>query len=247
LAHLKILSTPRDRISWYRILLLVAKIGPKTAQRIYESIIEQGRGAAGLVETSFKIKGNPGFEDLKQLVEDLVRPSLSLRDLGERILKYYLPILRDRYDDHPRRLQDLQQLLTIMERYVNPDEFLSDMALEPPNTSVQGQMALGNENVDKLVLSTVHSAKGLEWHSVFVIWALDGRFPSHHAIDKPDALEEERRLMYVATTRARENLTVTYPTQVYDRITQTLLYRPSRFLEGIPREMMDKSYYNPHE
>jgi DNA helicase-2/ATP-dependent DNA helicase PcrA len=65
-------------------------------------------------------------------------------------------------------------------------------------------------------------------------------------MDKPEALEEERRLMYVATTRAQENLTITYPTQVYDRITQTVLYNPSRFIEGLSYDMVDKAYYNPH-
>ena len=132
-------------------------------------------------------------------------------------------------------------------RFNGPEDFLSDMALDPPSTSIQGRLAMDRENAGKLVLSTVHSAKGLEWHSVFVIWALDGRFPSHHAMDKPQSLEEERRLMYVAATRARENLTITYPTQIYDRITQTVLYRPSCFLEGIADEMMDKEYYNPQE
>ena len=247
LAHLKILYTPRDRISWYRILLLIAKIGPKTAKSLYEAIIRQGTGAAGFMKAAANINGNPGLDRFKELIDDLFGAPVPLRQTGERILEYYLPILKERYDDHPRRLRDVQQLLTIMERYDSSEDFLSDMALEPPTASIQGQLAADKENDGKLVLSTVHSAKGLEWHTVFVIWALDGRFPSHHAIDKPEALEEERRLMYVATTRAREDLIITYPTQIYDRITQTVLYRPSRFLEGMAAEMMDKQYYAPHE
>jgi DNA helicase-2/ATP-dependent DNA helicase PcrA len=91
-------------------------------------------------------------------------------------------------------------------------------------------------------LSTVHSAKGLEWKTVFIIWALDGRFPSHHALDRLDALEEERRLMYVAATRARDNLIITYPVQIYDRASGALLYQPSRFLEGLDEELIEKRY-----
>jgi len=246
LAHLKVLCTPKDRISWYRILLLISKIGPKTAKAIFESIMTQGRGAIGIIDAGPKGKSNLELLRFKNLIDDLVNSSSPLKEKGERILEYYLPILKERYDDHPKRLRDLQQLVTIMERYDRPDTFLADMALEPPNASINGQLATDRENAGKLVLSTVHSAKGLEWHSVFVIWALDGRFPSHHAMDKPEALEEERRLMYVATTRAQENLTITYPTQVYDRITQTVLYNPSRFLERLAYDMVDKDYYNPH-
>ncbi|MEJ2642446.1 MAG: 3'-5' exonuclease, partial [Desulfosarcinaceae bacterium] len=84
---------------------------------------------------------------------------------------------------------------------------------------------------DRLTLSTVHSAKGLEWHTVFIIWSLDGRFPSIHALNKESDLEEELRLMYVAATRAREQLYFTYPEQIFDRSSGMLLSRPSRFIE----------------
>ena len=195
---------------------------------------------------SMKVNPASGIDRLKELVDILADDETPIHRMGEAILQYYLPILKERYDDHPRRLRDLQQLLTIMERYDDLEDFFADMALEPPNTSAEGQLTT-DEQTNRLNLSTVHSAKGLEWQTVFVIWALDGRFPSHHSIDNPDALEEERRLLYVAATRAREKLIITYPCQVYDRSSQTVLYRPSRFLEGIPDEMMEKQYFNPIE
>jgi DNA helicase-2/ATP-dependent DNA helicase PcrA len=99
-------------------------------------------------------------------------------------------------------------------------------------------MARENEAEDRLVLSTVHSAKGLEWHTVFVIWALDGRFPSIHSLQNEEAIEEELRLMYVAATRAREQLFFTCPMQSYDRSTGMLLSRPSRFIEDIPESIL---------
>lgn len=246
LAHLKILCTPKDRLSWYRILMLVERVGPKTAQRIYETVVAKDAGAVGLLDISLKIKNATVLDRIKALISDLATaPASSIQQLGERVVEYYLPFLKQRYDDHPRRLRDLQQLLAIMERYDDLEQFLADMALEPPNTSIDGRMAAGAEQEQRLILSTIHSAKGLEWHTVFVIWALDGRFPSYHAIDKPEALEEERRLMYVATTRAKEDLHILYPAQVYDRITQTVLYRPSRFLEDIPEHLLDKQFFDP--
>jgi DNA helicase-2/ATP-dependent DNA helicase PcrA len=183
------------------------------------------------------------LEPLKELIAAVTDAPLSLVQTGEHILRYYLPILKRQYDDHPRRLRDLQQMLSILERYDSLQDFLADMVLEPPTSSIAGNLSASNQETQHLVLSTVHSAKGLEWHSVFLIWALDGRFPSHHSLERPDALEEERRLMYVAATRARENLFITYPAQVYDRSSQSYLYRPSRFLEHIGEDLMERAYY----
>lgn len=243
LAHLRILAAHSDRLSWDRVLRLVEKIGPKTAQTIYDRIVRTGRGARGLMQVPVTKSHAAVLEPLKELIADVTESPLPLVQTGEHILRYYLPILRRQYDDHPRRLRDLQQMLSIMERYDNLEDFLADMVLEPPNSSIEGNLAALNQETRRLVLSTVHSAKGLEWHSVFLIWALDGRFPSHHSLERPDALEEERRLMYVAATRARENLYITYPAQIYDRSTQSYLYRPSRFLEHIGDDLMDRVYY----
>jgi DNA helicase-2/ATP-dependent DNA helicase PcrA len=243
LAHLKILHMPKDRLSWHRVLLLVDGVGPKTAQTICDAIIQQGQGAAGLAWISLKPKLDPALAPLKALLAALSGAPVSPVQMGATVLQYYLPILERRYDDHPRRLRDLEQLLTIMERYQNLEQFLTDMALEPPGTSIRGQLADADLPGLRLNLSTVHSAKGLEWHMVFIIWALDGRFPSRHAMDKPDALEEERRLLYVAATRARERLYITYPAPVFDRATQSYLYQPSRFLQGTADELVEKIYF----
>ena len=111
------------------------------------------------------------------------------------------------------------------------------MALEPPTSSVGEVLATDQDEEGVLTLSTIHSAKGLEWHSVFVIWAVEGRFPSLYSKEDED-LEEERRLMYVAATRAKENLFISYPINVFDRTTGMVLSRPSRFLEDIPRRIL---------
>jgi DNA helicase-2/ATP-dependent DNA helicase PcrA len=165
---------------------------------------------------------------------------MPLAKLGEAVIEYYLPILKGKYDDHPKRAKDLEQLFAIIERYSDLSLFLTDMALEPPNTSIGDTLAADTPVDSRLTLSTIHSAKGLEWHTVFIIWALDGRFPSAHSLFKEENLEEELRLMYVAATRARENLIFIYPNQVYDRMMGMELDRPSRFIDMIPQSILEK-------
>jgi DNA helicase-2/ATP-dependent DNA helicase PcrA len=242
LAHLKILAAPRDRLSWYRVLQLIPKVGYKTAQRIFEAIERLNIGPQGLNSPSLGIKAMPTLEPLQTLIARLDPALTPVASLGEQILDYYLPHLESAYDDHPRRRRDLEQLLSIMQRYDRLDRFLSDMSLEPPNTTADGHLSPDTGGEQHLILSTIHSAKGLEWRTVFIIWALDGRFPSHHAFNRPEDLEEERRLMYVAATRARDELIITYPSQIYDRTSGTLLYEPSRFLEGIDDGILHRRY-----
>ena len=240
IAHLRVIANGYDRISWYRILLLIEKVGPKTAQRIFEATLNEKSGYTGLL--SAKIGRIKGLERLKQLISTLDTHPMRISEMGETIIDYYLPILKNSYDDHPRRAKDLEHLVEIMQRYRSLDQFLSDMALEPPNTSFENSLYSGTSNSDRLILSTIHSAKGLEWHSVFVIWTLDGRFPSVHTLHKEEELEEELRLMYVAATRAKENLFFTYPGNVYDRSTGLILNRPSRYLDNMPDDILEKQF-----
>ena len=240
LAHLRVISNPKDRISWYRLLLLIEKIGPKTAQTIYNAVMQENSGHMGLFTASFKAGNTAGVRQLKNLFAEMDTHALSVAEMGEKIVAYYTPILKEKYDDHPKRSKDLEQLIGIMERYGNLEQFLTDMALEPPNTSVEDARLAKDRVEDSLVLSTVHSAKGLEWHTVFVIWALDGRFPSIHSLQKEEEIEEELRLMYVAATRAKEALYFVYPQQVYDRGSGMVLSHPSRYIDMIPDSILEK-------
>ena len=168
---------------------------------------------------------------------------MSIAGMGEQIIEYYLPILRGRFDDYPRRERDLEQLLTIMERYGDLTAFLTDMAIEPPSNTIEGTFSADEPSDEsRLTLSTIHSAKGLEWHTVFIIWALDGRFPAMRSRHKEDEVEEELRLMYVAATRAEDNLYFICPGQAYDRATGMILNRPSRFLEQLPEDALEVRY-----
>jgi DNA helicase-2/ATP-dependent DNA helicase PcrA len=159
--------------------------------------------------------------------------------MAQHLMQYYLPFLKRKYpDDYPKRLRDMEHFQGMTERYRSLERLLSDMALEPPTDTIGDALAVDPDE-GPLVLSTIHSAKGLEWHSVFIIWALEGRFPSYYNIDSPEELEEERRLFYVASTRAKENLFITYPAQVFDRGLGTVLSRPSQFLEGISEDILE--------
>ena len=119
LAHLRVLSNPYDRISWYRILLLIDKIGPKTAMEIYEKILAEKSGYKGLLNIKLKSSRSKNIARLKELFSNIDLESMSVEETGKVVLKYYAPILIDKYDDHPRRTRDLEHLVTMMERYSN--------------------------------------------------------------------------------------------------------------------------------
>ena len=155
------------------------------------------------------------------------------------IYEYYLPILKAQYDDYPKRMRDLEHLHTIAEGYQGVETFLSDLALEPPDGSATG-VEVPDRDDERLVLSTIHSAKGLEWQCVFVIWIVDGKFPSVYSFIADEELEEERRLFYVAVTRAKRHLYLTYPINVFDKGSGMLLSKPSRFLDPVSPVLLDQ-------
>jgi DNA helicase-2/ATP-dependent DNA helicase PcrA len=238
LAHLRILANAQDSISWNRVLLLLEGVGPAMSQKVTRWLLDGSDPVERL--RSFEAKGKIA-QGLKTLAQVLQHASQAERpaEQTQYLLQYYIPILkRNHPDDHPKRLKDLEHFLGITDRYRSLERLLSDMALEPPNDSVGGVLAVDPDE-GPLVLSTIHSAKGLEWHSVFIIWALEGRFPSFYNINSDEDLEEERRLLYVAATRAKENLYIAYPTNVFDRGLRMVLSRPSQFIEGISEDLLE--------
>ncbi len=235
LAHVRVLANPDDRISWNRLLLLVDGVGPKLAGVAYES----ARTGLPLAALKAPPRARQGLARLSALFESL-RGVSAPAEMLRRVYDYYEPILKSRFDDYPKRARDLEHLAGLAESYARLDEMLTDMALDPPSKSVRNALAEGTDDEGKLILSTIHSAKGLEWHSVFLLWALDGRFPSFHALDDPEELEEERRLFYVAVTRAKENLYLCYPSFVYDLPSGRILQRPSRFLDEVRPDLFEE-------
>ncbi|MCS6927176.1 MAG: ATP-dependent helicase, partial [Candidatus Binatia bacterium] len=238
LAHLRIVANPQDAVSWHRVLLLLEGVGAKSSEQILAYVLGGPDQAQRLADYPSRGVIATELKKLAELLAQITAPELKPAEQVEAIVRYYLPILkRTHRDDFPKRQKDLEHFIAITERYRSLDRLLSDMALEPPSDSVGDILAVDREG-GMLTLSTIHSAKGLEWHSVFIIWAVDGRFPSlYNTTD--EELEEERRLMYVAATRAKENLFITYPINIFDRATGMVLCKPSRFLDGIPRRILE--------
>jgi DNA helicase-2/ATP-dependent DNA helicase PcrA len=231
LAHLRVIHNPLDTVSWNRLLLLLEGVGPKKSKDLIAMILQAHGSYEGLKHSSGRSAA--GLRHLAATLEQLTEEPLSPAVLLGEMLEYYLPLLKDQYDDYPKRIRDLEHLSVMAERYQDLNQFLSDLTLEPPNESVSDVEAPDNDD-ERLILSTIHSAKGLEWRCVFVIWLVDGRFPSAYSFSDDEGLEEERRLLYVAITRAKQHLFLTYPINVYDKMTGAVLSKPSRYFDHIP-------------
>lgn len=235
LAHLRLVVNPFDTVSWHRVLLLLPGIGPRAAQEITEHVVA-GVDPVHQLRTYARRTVRSKLQGLASLLERLARLEKPQAQADE-VLTYYEPLLVARYpDDYPRRRKDAEQFVALAAASRTLEGFLTRMALEPPADSVAGVMATDRDD-ECLTLSTIHSAKGLEWRVVFLIWAAEGRFPSPLSLD-PDSLEEERRLMYVAVTRAKDLLYISYPIDVFDRSRGVVLGKASRFLEAIPAHLL---------
>jgi DNA helicase-2/ATP-dependent DNA helicase PcrA len=238
LAHLRVIANPQDTISWQRILLLLEGVGPGAAQKIVRWLLADAHPARRLRTYPAKGKVAHALRTLAQVLEEASQAEMP-SEQTQYLMQYYVPILKQNHpDDHPKRLRDLEHFHGMTERYRSLERLLSDMALEPPNDSIAGVLAV-NPDEGPLVLSTIHSAKGLEFHSVFIIWALEGRFPSMYNMHSAEDLEEERRLLYVAATRAKQNLYISYPTRIYDKSLRVVLSRPSQFIDGISSRLLE--------
>ena len=237
-AFLRVIENPQDAVGWHRILLLHPGVGPRVAEKVLDRLAHADTGEKDAGEVA-GTKIPSSADELIDFISAEGRKTAQPVEKIEAVLRYYEPLMKDKYDDYAKREKDLVMFTSIAERYKSLQTFLADLALEPPTESV---VDLGEKDMkeEQITISTIHSAKGLEWNSVFLIWALDGKFPSMYATDDDEAIEEERRLMYVACTRAKENLYVTYPMNVYDRETGKIFTKPSRFIEVVPPEFYER-------
>lgn len=236
MAFLRIAVNPKDVVSWYRVLLMHEGIGPKTAQKILDDLtlgrLTISKEPDEHKEFKLREKLGPLFYLLYQLYKKNKMPS----ELVQMVYDYYYKLFKMNYDDYNKRSKDLDIFLNIVENYKSLDTLLSDMAIEPIIESVVDIEGTDKEE-EYVTLSTIHSAKGLEWHTVFIIHCVEGYFPSSRSAESVEQLEEERRLMYVASTRAKNNLFVTYPMNLYDREAGMTLSKPSRFISEISSDL----------
>ena len=224
LAVLRLMENPRDEVSWFRALQLLNGVGPAGARRLMAAVgVGEERDGSPLrrlldgdLDVPVPVPAKPELEGLREVVgacaDGTMPPSAQL----EHVRRWLGPMLRRRYDNVEPRLRDLEQLEQLASGFPTRERFVTDLTIDPPvSTSDLAGPPLLDE--DYLVLSTVHSAKGGEWDVVHVIHAADGMFPSDMATGDEDRIEEERRLFYVALTRARDHLEVWFPLRYHRR------------------------------
>lgn len=241
LSFLRVVAKPSDTLSWFRALKLIDHIGDATVYQILEHLgVEQkefrsSRSKGALFKKLHRFPARPAYKaQLTRLTRVLctVCESSTPTEQLSAVLRFYRPLLKNKYDDVQRRGRDLEHLQSIAKRYKTSAKLLDDVALDPTEV-IQGNTARRGSGF--VTLSTVHSAKGLEWDNVFLIWMTDGWFPANRFQDEFDDFEEERRLLYVATTRAKRDLTFIYPAvNVYAGPETDGTPTLSRFLEPIP-------------
>jgi DNA helicase-2/ATP-dependent DNA helicase PcrA len=214
LAVLRWARNQRDRVSGFRALQLLAGIGPKTAARILDNLTAAPPGCTLLPEQPVPEGVRDAWADFSALVEAIAPESAAWPGSFEKTCRWYLDQMERLYEDAAVRQGDIEQLARIAATYPTRERFLTELTLDPPDaTSDQAGIPLLDE--DYLILSTIHSAKGQEWSAVSLLNAVDGCLPSDLATGSPEEIEEERRLLYVAMTRAKDELDILLPQRFY--------------------------------
>jgi len=216
LSALRFLENPRDQIAAFRLLQLLPGIGPGHAKRIIDTIAADPDPLGKLTELTPPARSAAHWQGLLELVGHLrADKSTWPGDMG-RLRLWYQPILENHYEDAELRKEDIAQLERIAHGYPSRERFLSELTLDPPEaTSDEPGVPLKDE--DYLILSTIHSAKGQEWRHVHVLNVVDGAIPSDLSTGTNAEIEEERRLLYVAMTRARDRLHLVVPQRFFVR------------------------------
>jgi DNA helicase-2/ATP-dependent DNA helicase PcrA len=214
LAILRLAENPRDSTSAFRVLQLLDGIGPATAKHAMQALVDVQYDLKRWAGFTPPAAAREQFAELVKLLVVLRHDQPPLPEQVRRTREFYSPILEKRFDQPDVRRRDLDQLESISGSFQSRQQMLTDLTLDPP-ASTQDLAGPPLVEEDYLILSTIHSAKGCEWDCVYVIHAADGNIPSDMATGSNDEIEEERRLFYVALTRARDFLEVTMPLRYY--------------------------------
>ncbi|MFH1691033.1 MAG: ATP-dependent helicase [Candidatus Omnitrophota bacterium] len=207
LAFLKVHHNFRDELSLARVLMLLDGIGPRTVQKVKDIIVsakceDMDRQLKSVIKNPSQRKELVRVVELLNCLKDIG----GVREKIKKVIDFYIPFLKKKFDDHPARQDDLKAFMEISCSYTSLEQFLVDfVTIEPPERSMVS-MEANKDDEGHVTLSTVHSAKGLEWDSVFVMALMDGSFPVSYALNDEESIEEEKRLLYVAVTRAKKNL-----------------------------------------
>jgi DNA helicase-2/ATP-dependent DNA helicase PcrA len=197
---------------------------------------------------SDRVRSSQPLRDFVKLLEMLVQEenrNNPAKQIELILTNGYENYLQENYENADARVEDIKGLAAFAMRYKSTEDFLSELALlsterfAKPQALVGEEVIEGGESDELLTLTSVHQAKGLEWKAVFIIWAAEGKFPSPRSLREIDSEEEERRLWYVALTRAKDELYLTYPLMITDYNRQTVLQKPSRFLTECPPALFE--------
>jgi DNA helicase-2/ATP-dependent DNA helicase PcrA len=246
-AFIRFVVNPRDEVAFKRMVKLLPGIGNKSADNLWRawenSLNERGDISSWgerLANMPVTAKSKKGWEQLAHTLDEIAPggqpnpPSEMITSVVEAIYDDYA---KANFTNYELRREDLNQLAAFARQFKDANEFLSQLALI---SNVDAEAA-PNQTADQeaVNLSSVHQAKGLEYHTVFVIWLTDGMFPSSRSLETRDAIEEERRLFYVSITRARDELYLTYPHMRLNMGYGEIFQRPSRFLKEIPTNLVE--------
>lgn len=236
MAFARLVSNPLDLPSFDRIAALSRGIGPKTSRKLFA--LASGSDEAALKKACTRW---PDFLENMALIADLRVRNPRPEEVIDTILEHYRPKMEELFpDDWPRRLQGLEEMSGIASSYEDLQLFIADLSLDSPEEAPEE-----DDGERKITLSTVHSAKGLEWSAVLVIDLVEDRFPSRHALVRPEDFEEERRLMYVACTRAKDTLDLFVPLSLYNRSSGSQEpASPSPFIRELPTDTLNEIYEN---
>ena len=245
-AFLKYVVNPRDEVAFKRMVRLLPGIGARSAEQLWsmvENTIARGGGLNFhdlLMPLKVPSKAAKAWQQLAHTLEEIAPggkphpPSEMIHSVIEAVYDDYL---KAKFPNYDQRREDLNTLANFAKQYESAGDFLDQLALL---TSLDHEVTATSEDAEMLTLSSVHQAKGLEWKVVFVIWMTDGMFPSSRSLESDDAIEEERRLFYVAVTRAKDELYLTYPHLRLNAGYGEMLQRPSRFLAEVPKELVEE-------
>jgi len=243
-AFLKFALNPSDETAFRRMVRLLPGVGEKTADSLW-SVVKAGAESAAPFGDVLRMAKPPAraakvWEQLAATLDEIaperkpIAPDLAIETVMEAVYEDYM---KAEFANFENRREDLRTLGGYARQFSSLEEFLAQIALL---TNVDGTGARDDTDTDRVVLSSVHQAKGLEWRAVFVIWLTEGMFPGSRSLEKPDSLEEERRLFYVAITRGRDHLHLCYPLIRLNSGYGEPFQRRSRFLAEIPAHLMDK-------
>jgi DNA helicase-2/ATP-dependent DNA helicase PcrA len=242
LSYLKVIVNPRDELSFKRALSIHRGIGRKYAHRIWEKYSIKKEPLEDIAK-SLPDKQKQGFRSFSSLIARIKETKLP--DEAIRIiLQTYSDYCKASFDNPQDRISDIEELAKMAHTFPTIRRFILDLS---SYESFKGETVLSGQDKEQiLVLSTIHQAKGLEWEAVFIIGFSDYEFPHPKALNSQDSMEEERRLFYVAVTRAKSILYITYPQNKYTFKNGLIISRPSIFLDELPEESYEEwSVYNP--